>query len=96
MHLKTSFAAITVALLLPGCSLMPDVSWSPKSEAHAVAYNQNSVQSLALGRHYQAQGRFELARETFLHGLATARDQEMKETLAAELEATDRLILSNR
>lgn len=96
MHLRTYAAALAVALLLSGCSLLPDLSWGPKHEPHAVAYNQNSVQSLALGRHYQAQGRFELARETFLHGLATARDQEMKETLAAELEATDRLILSNR
>jgi len=94
--MKTTLAALTASLLLAGCSMLPGLDFGPDHEARSVPYHENSVNNLALGRYYQAQGRFVLARETFLHGLATARNDEMKERLAAELEATDRLILSNR
>jgi len=92
----TALAAALVATLLAGCSLWPGLASGPRSAPHPVPYNENSVHCLALGRQYQAQGRFELARETFMHGLATARDDDMRESLAQELEATDRIILSNR
>ncbi len=96
MRITTYIAALALAVLVSGCSLFSGFGSEQPREAHAVAYNQNAVQSLALGRHYQAAGRFVLARETFLHGLATARDEDLRQTLAAELDATDRLILSDR
>jgi hypothetical protein len=92
-------AAALLALLLEGCSLWQAIApapAAPRTEPRAMAYNENSVRCLALGRRYQAEGRFELARETFMHGLATARDDAMRETLSREVEATDRIILSNR
>ncbi|BBD07884.1 hypothetical protein [Desulfovibrio ferrophilus] len=93
MNMKYFLLTLTIATMLSGCS-MP---WSaPEQGAHALPYHENSVNSLALGRHYQTQGRFELARETFLNGLATSRDEEMRKRLALEIEATDRLILSQR
>lgn len=96
MNLKITIAALAAVTMLTGCAAWDSLSFGPKHEVHPVAFHENSVNSLALGRYYQAQGRFELARETFLHGLATARNDDMKERLAEELEATDRLILSNR
>ncbi|MCK9239859.1 hypothetical protein [Desulfocurvus sp.] len=89
-------AAALLALLLGGCSLWQAVAPAPKAAPHPVAYHEHAVRCLALGREYQAQGRHELARETFMHGLAAARDDAMRDTLARELEATDRIILSNR
>lgn len=91
----TALAALLAALLLAGCSL-PGMGSGPRSAPHPVPYSEHSLRCLALGRQYQAQGRFELARETFMHGLAAARDDDMRESLAQELEATDRIILSNR
>lgn len=98
MNIKAFLAATFVACILSGCSgLNLDFMKSEAdAEPHALAYHENSLNCLALGRHYQSQGRFELARETFLHGLATSRDKEMQKRLAAEIEATDRLIMSNR
>lgn len=96
MKLTPWIAAIALAAAVSGCAALGELDFRPSREAHAVPYHENSLNSLALGRHYQAHGRFELARETFLHGLATARNDDMKERLAAELEATDRLIMSNR
>ncbi|WP_035250926.1 hypothetical protein [Desulfocurvus vexinensis] len=92
----TALAALLAALLLASCSLWPGLGSGPRSAPHPVPYNEHSLRCLALGRQYQAQGRFELARETFMHGLAAARDDDMRESLAQELEATDRIILSNR
>ncbi|MBU1003243.1 MAG: hypothetical protein KKE73_12085 [Proteobacteria bacterium] len=93
MNIKGFLLTLTIATLLSGCSL----PWAePVQGAHALPYHENSVNSLALGRHYQAQGRFELARETFMNGLATARDEDMRRRLALEIESTDRLILSQR
>ena len=96
MNLKTYILALLAAAALSGCSILESVDLGPRHEAHALPYHENSLSSLELGRHYQAAGRYELARETFLQGLATARHDDMKMRLASELEATDRLVLSSR
>lgn len=97
MNIKGFLLMLAAAALLSGCSALPwEQDAEPAPHAHVLPYNGNSVNSLALGRHYQAQGRFELARETFMNGLATAREEDMRRLLAAEIEATDRLILSQR
>ena len=94
MNIKAFVAAACVACVLSGCAGLD--FGSDDNAPHAMAYHENSLNCLALGRHYQTEGRFELARETFLHGLATARDTNLRRRLASEIEATDRLILSNR
>ena len=59
-------------------------------------YNGNAMQNFYLGRTYMAQGRYELAREHLLAGLASAEDEEMRQRLAMELEAIDKIIASRR
>jgi len=95
MNFKGFALALALAALLSGCSGLPWFNQKTQ-EAHMVPYHGNSVNCLVLGRHYQAEGRFELARETFTNGLATAKDKEMRRILAEEIEATDRMILSQR
>lgn len=92
MNIKAFLAAACAACVLSGCGL----DLGSRAKVHALPYHENSLSCLALGREYQSQGRFELARETFMHGLATSRDEVMRKHLAEEIEATDRLILSDR
>lgn len=96
MNIKGFLLMLAVATLLSGCSLSWPTWSKPAQGAHVLPYHENSVNCLALGRHYQAQGRFELAREAFMNGLATARNEDMRHRLAQEIESTDRLILSQR
>lgn len=97
MNWKKWIIAALALLTLGGCSnLLETIGFAPNYEPHGVPYHENSLNSLAQGRQYQTQGRYELARETFLQGLATARDKDLRARLAEEIEATDRLILSRR
>lgn len=97
MNWKLYISALAMALALSGCSnILETIGFGPNYEPHGVPYHENSVNSLAKGRQFQAEGRYELARETFLQGLATARDKDLRARLADEIEATDRLILSKR
>ncbi|WP_461210531.1 hypothetical protein [Desulfocurvus sp. DL9XJH121] len=95
MNIRLFLVAVCAACALSGCAALDALDFgSPK--VHALPYQENALSCLALGREYQSQGRFELARETFLHGLAMSRNEDMRHRLAEEIEATDRLILSSR
>lgn len=96
MNNRKLFAALGVALILQGCSLGGVTPLIDTSRADAVPYNELALHNLALGREYQSEGRFELARETFLQGLAAAQRDDMKEALSTEIQTTDRLIRTRR
>lgn len=52
--------------------------------------------NLSLGRQYMAQGRYELAKRHLLMALAGAKDEEMRQTLASDIENADRMIRLDR
>ncbi|MGE4299352.1 MAG: hypothetical protein AB7E47_15155 [Desulfovibrionaceae bacterium] len=62
----------------------------------SMPYHEHALYNFQLGRGYMAQGRYELARERYLLALAVARDDAMRMRLSEELDAVDRLILSQR
>lgn len=92
MPMKKLIPALAVALLLSGCGWFS----SPKPRPEAVPYDDAALYNFQLGRHYQSRGRLELARDRFLQALATADNPDMRERAAREIEATDRLIRSQR
>ncbi|GAB6176476.1 hypothetical protein JCM16814_13670 [Desulfobaculum senezii] len=87
---------LTAGVLLGGCSLGGVSPLINTTRADALPYNELALRNLALGRDYQGQGRFELARETFLQGLAAAQREDMRAALTEEIETTDRLIRTRR
>lgn len=91
MRLKLFLAALVLAMFACGCNgvLLPEKTTQK-------AYNGNAVHNYALGRRYQAEGRFELARERYLQAMAMARDEEFRTLLAQEIESTDKAIRSLR
>ena len=91
MEPKRIALVLAVALLLSGCGM-----FTPKPRPEAVPYDDAALYNFQLGRHYQTRGRLELARDRFLQALATARNDDMRERAAEEIEATDRLIRSQR
>jgi len=93
MRTKQLILALAAALLLSGCGWM---SQGPKQRPEAVPYDDAALYNFQLGRHYQSRGRLELARDRFLQALATADNPDMRERAAREIEATDRLIRSQR
>ncbi len=87
---------ILLPLLLNGCYWLKPQN-KPIVHKHVVRHSEVlAKQWLQLGQYYQEHNRFELARETFLHGLAVTQSTKMREVLKDEIEATDKLILSNR
>ncbi len=92
MQLRQFALALTVALLLAGC----DGLMTAKPRPEAVPYDDAALYNFQLGRHYQSRGRLEMARDRFLQALATARNPDMRQRAAEEIEATDRLIRTQR
>ncbi len=92
MHLKRLAIVLAFAMLLAGCGSL----FSPKPQPEAVPYDDAALYNFQLGRHYQSRGRLELARDRFLQALATSRNPDMRQRAAEEIEATDRLIRSQR
>ncbi|SKA72786.1 hypothetical protein [Desulfobaculum bizertense] len=93
-HFLLATTAVCV-LALSGCS----TSSSPRAygdRLDTLPYSQTALSSLAQGREYQAQGRYELARQTFVDGLMAAKNPELKATLKEEIASTDRIIRSRR
>lgn len=74
-------------VLLTGCA---------RPQAEAVPYHAHALHNFYLGRKYQAQGRYEMARDRFLQALATAEDAKMRARLVKEIQAADKLIKLQR
>lgn len=55
-----------------------------------------TVANWQAARNFQAQGRYELARQYYVVALATARSPETQTTLKREIEATDRMLQAFR
>ncbi len=98
-----TFTAIVLAILLSaplpsmlGCTKEPPPQPVPRQRFSAPPYHQNTVQNFTLARIYMSRGRFELAREHLLLALASARDENMREQLAFELEAVEKMIATRR
>ena len=62
----------------------------------AAPYNENALNNLFIGRTYLAQGRYALAKEHFLIGLASAEDPEVRAQLRHEVQAADMMITIQR
>lgn len=88
-----------VILVLLSAGLVTACGSSRSDECMTVAqapYSENSLNNLHIGRQYLAQGRYELAREHFLMGLASARNGAMRQRLSQELQAAERMIQAQR
>lgn len=88
--MKIRAVILLMLLALAGCSTAkePDMVGAP--------YHENALYNYYLGRDYMARGRYELARERFLLALACSRNEDMRLMAAAELEAAQRQIESQR
>jgi len=89
MRLKQYLLTCIAALMLLGPVALAGCA-GPQAEA--VPYHGHALYNFHLGRKYQAEGRYEMARDRFLQAMATAEDQEMRTRLAREIEAADKLI----
>lgn len=58
--------------------------------------SDEAIQNWHRGRDYQAQGRYELAREHYLLAIASARTADVHDALARELATVDRQLRSLR
>lgn len=91
--MRTIMIIMIFSALLAGCA---NLKAEPPKTATVEAYDGNAVYHYALGRRYQAQGRYLLARESFLQALAMSRDEEFRNLVAGDIEATDKAIRSKR
>lgn len=86
-----------VMVALSGCSALEckkSTAVQRPAEYQVVAspYSTNSMQNLYIGRQYISQQRYELAKEHFLLGLASAEHENMREQLVSEITAVNRLL----
>lgn len=61
-----------------------------------VQESEESIANWTLAREYQAEGRFELARQYYLLALASSRTPQTQMTLQRELDSVDRKIQAKR
>ncbi|MBG0777186.1 MAG: hypothetical protein H0S85_12240 [Desulfovibrionaceae bacterium] len=93
-------ALLAAALLAPaGCALRrqeppPDPALLPANAA--APYHEAALMHFKEGREFMSQGRYELARESFLLALAAADNGDMRVLATRELETADRMIRSVR
>ena len=87
---------LLVMVALSGCSALECKKSAVKCPADyqvvASPYSSNSMQNLYIGRQYITQQRYELAKEHFLLGLASAEHENMREQLVSEITAVNRLL----
>ena len=93
MRLKQYLLTCVAALMLLGPVALTGCA---KPQAEAVPYHGYALHNFHLGRKYQAEGRYEMARDRFLQALATAEDTDMRMRLAKEIQAADKLIRLQR
>ncbi len=86
----TLLTTLLLACLLTGL-------WScAKREVATTNYHEHTMQNFYLARKYESEGRYELAKERLLLAMASAKDGEMRQTLAQELDAVDKMIKTQR
>ena len=88
---------LLVMVALSGCDAMKcnktaTVQRPAEYQVVASPYSSNSMQNLYIGRQYVSQQRYELAKEHFLLGLASAEHENMREQLVSEITAVNRLL----
>lgn len=88
---------LIVMVALSGCDAMKcntttTVQRPAEYQVVASPYSSNSMQNLYIGRQYVSQQRYELAKEHFLLGLASAEHENMREQLVSEITAVNRLL----
>lgn len=88
---------VALMVALSGCSALKSkkqaaVQRPAEYKVVASPYSSNSMQNLYIGRQYIAQQRYELAKEHFLLGLASAEHENMREQLVSEITAVNRLL----
>lgn len=95
---RTVLAVVMIALLgiLTGCSWIS--SQMPKSSPsiRMTAESDETVVNWTQARHYQAEGRYELARQYYMLALSAVRTQSALEQLQRELYAVDMQIRTMR
>ncbi|NCC25662.1 MAG: hypothetical protein EOM25_10790 [Deltaproteobacteria bacterium] len=64
--------------------------------ATAVPYHEEALFNYYLARRYQAEGRYELAREKLVLALAIARNEEFRAQCLSELQRTEDMIYAKR
>ena len=95
--MKRVLILIVMLLVLSGCDAMKcnkttTVQRPAEYQVVASPYSSNSMQNLYIGRQYVSQQRYELAKEHFLLGLASAEHENMREQLVCEITAVNRLL----
>lgn len=91
MKIITPFIIVGMLACAGGCS------WKTYShEPQSLPYKGAALHNMKLGRGYQAEGRYEMARDRFMQALALAENEDMKDAIIQELDATDKLIRTQR
>lgn len=86
----------TPAILLLLASLaLPALAGCGRQVA-SVPESDEALHNWHQGRTYQAQGRYELAREHYLLALAAARSDDVRDALTREVDVVDRQIKTLR
>jgi Tfp pilus assembly protein PilF len=67
-----------------------------QAEMTSFPYHEQALYNYSLARRYQAQGRFELAREKLALALAISRNSEFQAQCMDELERTENMIHARR
>ncbi len=92
-----SLLLICFMAMLSGCGWVGSAEpEDPQLHTVALPYHEAAVSNMVLARSYMQEGRFELAKERLLIALSAARDDTLKQTLAVDLQAVDRMIRSRR
>ena len=85
-------------LLLLACLALPALTALAGcgKQVASVPESDEALHNWHQGRTYQAQGRYELAREHYLLALAAARSDDVRDALAREVDVVDRQIKTLR
>lgn len=90
---RRCFVSLITGLLLL-CFALPCMEGCTKVAVTPEA--EEAISNWSQARDYQAQGRYELARQHYLLALAAARTPESQQTLQRELDSVDRMIEAMR
>lgn len=86
----------TPAILLLLTSLALTALTGCGKQVASVPESDEALHNWHQGRTYQAEGRYELAREHYLLSLAAARSDDVRDALAREVDVVDRQIKTLR
>jgi hypothetical protein len=89
--LKLARRAVLLAALAFASALMPGCGTT-----YAVIDSDETMNNWHQARYFQAQGRYELAREHYLLALSASRTDDVRAALGDELNAVDRQIKTLR